>query len=168
MSVALLMVGPRGTVTHASRAAEDLLGPCVGRACCDLVRARDAADQPVCSAFCAADMTRIGARERDRAQTRIRGRWAQLVCSPMGSQHVVAVRPEAQATPASILLTDREREVLEHVAEGLTTREIARQLEIRPATVRTHVEHAREKLGARTRAEAVARAMELRQLERQA
>ena len=58
-------------------------------------------------------------------------------------------------------LTPREREVLDLVAQGLTTPRIANELGIRPSTVRTHVEHAREKLGARTRAEAVARCNKL-------
>jgi DNA-binding CsgD family transcriptional regulator len=55
-------------------------------------------------------------------------------------------------------LTERERDVLELVAQGLTNREVARRLFISPLTVRKHLEHVYEKLGVRTRAGAVAAA----------
>ena len=50
----------------------------------------------------------------------------------------------------------REREVLALLASGATDREIAQMLELSPATVQTHVRNAKAKLGARTRAQAVA------------
>lgn len=50
----------------------------------------------------------------------------------------------------------REREVLMLLAQGLTDTQIAEQLVLSPATVRTHVRNAKTKLGARTRAQAVA------------
>ena len=76
----------------------------------------------------------------------------------MGGTHLVRIQEDVPGVPATGL-TAREREVLKLVADGLTTQKIARRLQIQPATVRTHVEHAREKLDARTRAEAVARAL---------
>ena len=54
----------------------------------------------------------------------------------------------------------REREVLALLASGATDREIAQLLELSPATVQTHVRNAKAKLGARTRAQAVALALE--------
>ncbi|HYH62657.1 MAG TPA: LuxR C-terminal-related transcriptional regulator [Solirubrobacterales bacterium] len=56
-------------------------------------------------------------------------------------------------------LTEREREVLMHVSTGLQTREIAETLFLSPETVKSHVQNALEKLGARTRAHAVAMAL---------
>jgi ATP/maltotriose-dependent transcriptional regulator MalT len=53
------------------------------------------------------------------------------------------------------VLTHRELEVLELVAQGLTNRQVAHALFISPATVRTHLEHIYEKLGVRTRTGAV-------------
>ena len=53
-------------------------------------------------------------------------------------------------------LSSREREILRHVAEGRATPDIARALRIRESTVKTHVANAAEKLGAPTRAAAVA------------
>jgi two-component system nitrate/nitrite response regulator NarL len=56
-------------------------------------------------------------------------------------------------------LSVRERQVLRQVADGLATPEIARALRIRESTVKTHVANAAEKLGAPTRAAAVATAI---------
>ncbi len=50
-------------------------------------------------------------------------------------------------------LTKREREVAAYVAEGLTNRDIADRLVISDRTVETHVEHIRNKLGVRSRAQ---------------
>lgn len=55
----------------------------------------------------------------------------------------------------------RELEVLAVVAEGATNREICARLCISDATVRSHVQHLRTKLGARSRAELVVRAQEM-------
>jgi PAS domain S-box-containing protein len=56
-------------------------------------------------------------------------------------------------------LTRREQESLRLVAMGMTTAAAAEQLGISPETVRTHVRNAMNKLGARTRAQAIAVAM---------
>ncbi len=53
----------------------------------------------------------------------------------------------------------REREVLALLARGSTDTQIAEVLSLSPATVQTHVRNAKAKLGARTRAQAVALAL---------
>lgn len=58
------------------------------------------------------------------------------------------------------LLTDREREVMTLVAEGLSNDEIAERLVVSPATAKTHVSRAMIKLGARDRAQLVVIAYE--------
>ena len=70
---------------------------------------------------------------------------------------------ERQATrPARTLggLTAREREVLQLIAGGLSSRETAHRLALSVPTVESHVRSARAKLGVRTRLEAVAVARE--------
>ncbi|MGW8061049.1 response regulator [Streptomyces ziwulingensis] len=57
-------------------------------------------------------------------------------------------------------LTVREREVLVQVAGGLSNDEIAERLEVSPLTVKTHVNRAMAKLGARDRAQLVVIAYE--------
>jgi len=57
-------------------------------------------------------------------------------------------------------LTDREREVLVLVAEGLSNDEIAARLVISPATAKTHVSRTMIKMGARDRAQLVVYAYE--------
>jgi DNA-binding NarL/FixJ family response regulator len=52
-------------------------------------------------------------------------------------------------------LTDREREITALVATGLSNDEIATRLVLSPATVKTHVNHAMSKVGARDRAQLV-------------
>ncbi|MFE0512652.1 response regulator [Streptomyces sp. NPDC058964] len=57
-------------------------------------------------------------------------------------------------------LTGREREVLVQVAGGQSNDEIAERLEVSPLTVKTHVNRAMAKLGARDRAQLVVIAYE--------
>ena len=80
--------------------------------------------------------------------------------SPSVTRRVVrefALRPSRTLRPHPQLstLTDRERETLALVAEGLSNDEIAGRLTISPATARTHVSRAMVKLGARDRAQLV-------------
>jgi len=53
-------------------------------------------------------------------------------------------------------LSKREREILQKIANGATTKEVATELGISPHTVKTHLERIFEKLGANDRAQAVA------------
>jgi DNA-binding NarL/FixJ family response regulator len=53
-------------------------------------------------------------------------------------------------------LSRREKEILQKVAYGATTKEVAHDLGISPHTVKTHLERIFEKLGANDRAQAVA------------
>lgn len=57
-------------------------------------------------------------------------------------------------------LTEREREIVTHVAAGLSNDEIAQRLYVSPATAKTHVSRAMIKLGARDRAQLVVLAYE--------
>lgn len=74
----------------------------------------------------------------------------------------VRSQPERVAgEPAPLLLSRREREVLQLVANGLSDREIAEQLIVSPHTVHRHVANIRHKLGRGSRSAAVAEAARL-------
>jgi DNA-binding CsgD family transcriptional regulator len=66
---------------------------------------------------------------------------------------------------APTLLTPREAQILDAIADGLTNKAIARRLGISLHTVKFHLESVFRKLGARTRTEAVVRATERRREE---
>lgn len=61
--------------------------------------------------------------------------------------------PETVADPFG--LTEREREVLAQIARGRSNAEIAAELVVSEATVKTHINHLFAKLGARDRAHAI-------------
>lgn len=65
--------------------------------------------------------------------------------------------PRATAFPE---LTEREREILELIARGLSNQQIVNRLVVSPKTVRNHVSNIFSKLQVRDRAEAIVRARE--------
>jgi DNA-binding NarL/FixJ family response regulator len=66
------------------------------------------------------------------------------------------IRATRTDTVGGTVLTNREREILELLADGLGNKQIAARLGISPNTVKTHLEVMFEKLGVSSRAEAVA------------
>ena len=84
----------------------------------------------------------------------------EALLSPSVTRRVVrefASRPSRVLKPHPRLgsLTDREREIVGLVGEGLSNEEIAARLSVSPATARTHVSRAMVKLAARDRAQLV-------------
>src|SRR5205807_7545976 len=71
-----------------------------------------------------------------------------------------ARRDPAQPPAALAELTDREREILQLIARGLSNVEIAEQLVISPLTAKTHLSNVLRKLDCRDRAALVALAYE--------
>lgn len=72
--------------------------------------------------------------------------------------HQVATEREARRDALALLdeLTEREREVLQLLSEGMRNDDIARKLFISPQTVQTHVRNLLAKLGVHSKLEAVA------------
>ncbi|MGW0732756.1 response regulator [Streptomyces sp. NPDC002851] len=82
----------------------------------------------------------------------------RTVLSPAIASRLVSRVRTPSGTPGNEPLSDREREVLHLVAKGTSNREIARELFISEATVKTHLTHLYAKLGVKDRAAAVATA----------
>jgi len=88
----------------------------------------------------------------------------EALLSPSVTRRLVAeFASRAKDPPAATALdglTEREREVMALVAEGLTNEEIAERLVLSPATARTHVSRVLTKLHARDRSQLVVLAYE--------
>ena len=87
--------------------------------------------------------------------------------APGGSATGVSFRPVvATAYSGNLDFMDddvypREREIMEHVRQGQRNAEIAASRFIAVGTVKRHLDHVYDKLGARTRVEAIARYAEM-------
>lgn len=84
----------------------------------------------------------------------------ELHCSPRAAAMVfgrLAAGMAQPAAPRGSVLTSREREVALLLHQGLSNKEMARQLHIGVATIKNHLHHIFEKLDVGTRGEAVAR-----------
>jgi DNA-binding NarL/FixJ family response regulator len=84
---------------------------------------------------------------------------AQYTAASLAGHHLPGRAPSAHAKHLS-RLTEREREVLVLVAEGLSNEELARRLYLSPLTTKTHVSRIMTKLEARDRAQLVVIAYE--------
>jgi DNA-binding NarL/FixJ family response regulator len=71
------------------------------------------------------------------------------------------VRGARESTQPTALLTEREIEVLQLLAEGMTLHQVARRLRISPRTVETHVRKTYRKLGVHNRVQALRQAASL-------
>ena len=86
-----------------------------------------------------------------------------LLSSLAGSRDAEAdsSEPVAAPTPGEVTLTAKEREVLAALAAGASTVQIAAQLFVTPATVKTHLAHIYAKLDVNGRHQALSRAVAL-------
>jgi len=161
----IIFVGPDGRIARINSAARRRFGLCVGRRCADVVNVCDGEQRQVCRYGCAWSLMEEGDGVRE-SRGKVAGKPARVLCSAVGEEVVVVLLPGGEVQGPGEQLTPRELEVLNLVAQGLTGKQIATRLAVSRSTVRTHVEHVREKLRCRTRAEAVARAMAMGLLEK--
>jgi LuxR family transcriptional regulator, maltose regulon positive regulatory protein len=91
----------------------------------------------------------------------------QAAISPMRYIRSAATAPPAPLPLLFEPLSEREREVLHLVAEGLSNQQIAQRLVLSLHTVKLHVKHLLAKLDATNRTQAVARARALHLLSRE-
>lgn len=88
------------------------------------------------------------------------------VLAPEVTAPLLKALASAEVSGDQILLSERELQVLQNLALGKTTSQIASSLFISENTVKTHVRHILEKLGASNRTEAVSRAIQAGLLQR--
>jgi ATP/maltotriose-dependent transcriptional regulator MalT len=84
-----------------------------------------------------------------------------------GARKTDAFARERRKSPPSKTqepLTERELDVVHYLPTRLTTLGIANQLEISPNTIKTHLKHIYQKLGARSRDDAILKAVRLHML----
>jgi DNA-binding NarL/FixJ family response regulator len=97
-------------------------------------------------------------RQASRGAAPMNGYIAARVLSMFA--RLAPIRPAAQ----DYGLTDREREILQHLVDGLTMRQIAQRLSVSYHTVDAHLRNIYEKLHVHTRSRAVAKALKERLL----
>ena len=173
-----------GTIVAWNTAASRTLGypasDAIGKKCWDLLRGRDAFGNQYCGERCPLREMAFQHKAVNRCRMSFNtaeGQWqgftvttlalfdsrdAALIhlCRKESPTNRAGVKrtqqPEAGSDPDHSVLTPRERQVLNHLANGHTTLEIATLLSISVPTVRSHVEHILHKLHAHSRLEAVA------------
>jgi ATP/maltotriose-dependent transcriptional regulator MalT len=119
----------------------------------EVARKLGAWDPVVCALRASPDLADgLGEREDTRRQLE----FLYASSNDLGLARRAGFRTRATRRPGE-LLTPRELEVLHLISRGMRNHEIARALFISPSTTKVHVRHVLEKLGVRTRAEAVAR-----------
>jgi DNA-binding NarL/FixJ family response regulator len=139
---------------------------------------RRMSDHPPCPKF----LIYTGLEDPDLLEAAYRSGARGLVAKPAGLEELVEalnevgrggryfdrsfVQEDGDGASAEKALSRREAEVLTFLAEGLTGEQIARRLVLSPETVRTHVRNATEKLDARTRTEAVVKALDRGEIQR--
>lgn len=177
-------VGGDGTIvgwnTAASRAFGYPSSKAVGRKCWELLQGQDAFGNQYCCERCPLLAMAVQHKPVNRCRMSFRTAGEQLqgftvttlvLFDIRGATLIHMCRIEQPATREKApfaplresgrghgqgVLTHRERQVLDHLSDGHTTREIATLLSISLKTVRNHVEHILHKLHAHSRLEAVA------------
>ncbi|MFC1605246.1 LuxR C-terminal-related transcriptional regulator [Pseudomonadota bacterium] len=177
-------VGHDGTIVAWNAAATRVFGyprsQAVGSKCWDLLQGQDAFGNQYCSERCPLREMASQHKAVNRCRMSFRTADAQLraftvttlvlfdthdatlihMCREETTVTREATAPEESAESrrgsGHDILTPREHEVLNHLSDGHTTREIATLLSISVPTVRNHIEHILRKLHAHSRLEAVA------------
>jgi DNA-binding CsgD family transcriptional regulator len=175
-------VGGDGTILGWNTAASRALGypssQAVGRKCWELLQGQDAFDNQYCCERCPLLAMAVQHKPVNRCRMSFRTADEKLQVFTVTTLVLFDIRgaalihmcrtelpPTRDKAPFAPLresghgqgvLTHRERQVLNHLANGHTTREIATLLSISGKTVRNHVEHILHKLHAHSRLEAVA------------
>ena len=159
---AVLLVDREGMIASQNLAAQVLVGRAKGRMCWQTVGTLATCPHLPCAGDCVQRLLGRGLEGVQPTYVTIAGQRHEMTCVPADNHVVCTLRHATGKTPDGWeALTRREREVLGHLACGDTTTSIANSLGVSEATVRTHVEKMRLKLGVATRAALVAKGFQL-------
>jgi len=159
---AVLVANRDGAVVCQNLSARRLLGKRLEDPCWDVVGGLPDARGLPCNCGCVPALLAAGIDRARHTRFTVAGQKHHLSCAPIGDRVVCMLKCEADELPESWQsLTVREKEVLERLAIGDTTRTVAQRLGISASTVRTHVEKMLTKLGVNTRAALVANGFRL-------
>ena len=137
--------------------ARRLMGSAVGKPCWDVVGGLEDATGLPCTRGCVRPLVQGGLESAQHTPVELDGRRHSLTCIPLRRMAVCLLSADTDEDPKPWqLLTGREREVLQLLADGKTTQDMAAGLGVSQSTVRTHVENMRLKLCVPTRAALVA------------
>lgn len=163
-STAMVVVDETNSIVHATVAARELLDEL--RAVEHFPPAADCYDLPgtLLGLVTRARSNRAGTDIATRARASS-GTWLRITAArtDSGDGHVALVLEPAHVTDLIPMvlegfgLTERETDIVGHLARGLTTREIAAELSLSAHTVRDHVKAILRKCGVSSRGELVAR-----------
>jgi PAS domain S-box-containing protein len=178
------VVDGNGMVVAWNPAAEAAFGhphqDVLGKPCHEIIRGKDAFGNPMCRYDCLVVRNLREAKPARRFRMYVHatdGNHVEVECSTLGLKdtygemvilHFLRLWPEQprsfEADPTNDQLdvacrqpslTRRQKDVLRLLAKGKSTKEIASELFVTPATVRTHVQTILEKLAVHSRLEAV-------------
>jgi len=116
--------------------------------------------RPVLSSGADAVLTRLASPEELESAVRKVAAGERVVAAAALTVLVGTPTKTADGPNLAHPLTVKEREVLDLLAKGLSNREIAGTLVVSTATIKSHLAHIYEKLGAKNRQDAVGRAIE--------
>jgi len=159
VDIAMVVCAADGTVVEMNDVARSLIGADgMGKLGWDALCAVPGNKDLPCARGCVCRVVAAGTDKLHAQLVELRGHTYQMCCLPVHGYSVTSITaaPQPAAAVDRINLTAREIDVLEQLAAGLTTPEIAVLVGISESTVRTHVEHMRHKFGVATRAALVA------------
>lgn len=117
---------------------------------------------------CSAEELATAVRTVARGQVLLQASSAAQLLAGLQAQTQSATSPASVNTPSTVSseveklgLTARELDVVRLIAQGQSNTEIASQLFVSDATVKTHINHIFSKLGARDRAQVIVKARQL-------
>lgn len=97
----------------------------------------------------------------------------RAICAAAEGKHTLApeavkalIQSRPRPTPSGQELTGREQEVLALIVDGMTNQEIGREMSISPSTAKVYAAKVYRKLGVKSRAEAISKAISLQLIPR--